>query len=262
MKKILALSILIIVSTASFSQEADQPLYLLFEFMQVDDHNESDYWEVESFWSEIHKQRVADNNILGWDLWQLTPGGVKQGSQFVTTTMFSSLEAMLQGIPNGKFGEYLKQAYPDKTEAEIDAMMEKTVQSRDLTHRVYCKEINTTDGDFEMKVGTIVAMDIMKQVESSYPKMEDEIFKPWHQEMVNKGEKGNWGLIHIILPTGSEAYGTHITYSMYENLGQLATSMENWGGKMDTKTKLAVQEGLKTREWKEVKIGRLVMMVR
>lgn len=262
MKKTFTLLALILISTGIFAQENNQPLYLLFEFMQVDDHNSSDYWEVESFWSEIHKQRVADNNILGWDLWQLTPGGSEQGSQFVTTTLFTSLEAMLQGIPGEKFDEYVKKAYPNKSQKEIDAMKKKTVDSRDMAHQLYCKEINTTRGNFEMKIGTLVTLDVMKQLDNTYPKVENEIFKPWHQEMVDKGEKGNWGLVQIILPTGSNAYASHFTYSIYKNMGQLAASMENWGGEMDLSTELAVQEGLKTREWKEVKIGRLIMMAR
>jgi len=262
MKKLIILTLIVFATSNLMAQEQSQPLYLLFEFMQVDDQNNSDYWEVEAFWSEIHKQRVADNNILGWDLWQLTPGGSKQGSQFVTTTLFTSLEGMLEGISGEKFDEYVKKAYPNKNQKEIDAMMEKTVQSRDMAHQVYCKEINTTKGDFDMKIGTLVTLDIMKQLDDSYPKMENEIFKPWHQEMVDKGEKGNWGLVQIILPTGSEAYATHFTYSMFDDMKQLAASMENWGGDMDLPTQLAVQEGLKTREWKEVKIGRLVMMAR
>lgn len=262
MKKFLALSILILTSTGIFSQETDQTLYLLFEFMHVEDQNNDAYLEVESFWTEIHKQRVADNNIIGWDLWQLTPGGSKQGSQYMTTTLYSSLEGLLTGIPDGKFQEYLNKAYPNKTDDEINAMMAKTVTSRDIAHQVFCREINTTKGDFDMKIGTIVAIDVMKQLDDSYAKAEAEIFKPWHQEMVDKGEKGSWGLIQIILPTGSEAYGTHLTYSMYENMAQLATSMESWGDEMDMVTQLAVQEGLKTRDWKEVKIGKLIMKVR
>lgn len=262
MKKIFTFLALILISIGLFSQENNQSLYLLFEFMQVDDENNSEYWEVEQFWSEIHKQRIADNNIIGWDLWQLTPSGTKQGSQFMTTTLFTSMEAMLQGMPDGKFNEYIENAYPSMSDDELDKMFEKTTHSRDMAHQVYSKEINTIEGEFEMKVGTVMSMDIMKQLDGSYEKMEDELFKPWHQEMVDKGERGNWGLVRILLPTGSEALGSHFTYSMYNDYKQLAESRENWGGEMDLKTELAVQEALKTRDWVGVKIAQLVMMVR
>lgn len=113
-----------------------------------------------------------------------------------------------------------------------------------------------------MQLGTLVILDIMKQVDDSYEKVESEIFKPWHQEMVDKDKKGSWGLLQAILPAGSEAYGSHITFSMYKDASQLAAFMEGSGGDMDLMTELAVKEGLKTRVWKEMKIGKLEMMAR
>ena len=110
----------------------------------------------------------------------------------------------------------------------------------------------------------MITMDVMKQLDDSYEKVESEFFKPWHQEMVDNGKKESWGLARIVLPRGSTAYGTHITYSMFNDVAQLAASFENQGGdgEMDMMTNLAVQKGLKTRDWKEVKIGKLIMMVR
>lgn len=80
--------------------------------------------------------------------------------------------------------------------------------------------------------------------------------------MVNTGKKGSWGLLRVILPAGSETKGTHITYSMYNDVAQLAGFMEAAGGDMNLTMQLAVKEGLKTREWKEMKIAKLEMMVR
>jgi hypothetical protein len=70
------------------------------------------------------------------------------------------------------------------------------------------------------------------------------------------------GITRTILPSGSEAYGTHLTVSMFNDVAQLAASMEDAGGEMDLTTALPVKEGLKTRDDKEVKIGKLEMMVR
>jgi hypothetical protein len=114
-----------------------------------------------------------------------------------------------------------------------------------------------------MKTGTIATIDIMKQLDEGYEKAESEIFKPWHQDMVTKGKKGSWGLLRVILPAGSESYGTHLTVSMYKDAAQLAAFMENTdGGEMDLMTELAVKEGFKTREWKEMKIATLQKTVR
>ena len=263
MKKLITLLLVVFITTRVEAQENPKQLYLLFEFMQVNDEQESDYWEVEEFWSGIHKQRVADKTILSWDMWSLTPGGVEQGSQYMTVTTFASLKDMLQASASWDVGTYVKKAYPDMKEKELNAMFEKTAKSRDIAHQVYLQRTDRTENPFEMKTGTIATIDIMKQLDEGYEKAESEIFKPWHQEMVTKGKKGSWGLLRVILPAGSESYGTHLTVSMYKDAAQLAAFMENTdGGEMDLITELAVKEGFKTREWKEMKIATLQKTVR
>ncbi|WP_163712144.1 hypothetical protein [Mangrovibacterium lignilyticum] len=262
MKRILTLTLIVFLALSLKAQENDAKEYLLFEFMQVPDENGSDYWDVESFWSGIHQQRVADKSIIGWDLWSLVPSGTKQGSQFLTVTIFPSLSAMLNAMNSLDVMGYAKKAYPDKTDEELGAMLTKTVKSRDMAHQVLFVGVDQTKDDFKMKVGTIVTLDIMKKLDDSYEKVESEIFKPWHQQMVEQGKKAHWGLLRTILPAGSQAYATNIAYSFYQNMNQLAEFMEGSGGEMDMRTKLAVSKGLETREWKEMRIGRLEMMVR
>ena len=262
MKTLLTLTLVFYISLGVQAQEKSSQLYLLFEFMQVDSHNSGDYWQVEDFWSGIHKQRVADKSILGWDFWSINPNGTKQGSQYLTVTLFPSLQSMLQAINSFDVMGYAKKAWPKMTEKELIAMFDKTGKARDLANQVLFKQVDKTNDEFTMKVGTMITMDIMKQVDDSYEKVESEIFKPWHQDMVAKGKKGSWQLLRTILPAGSEAYGTHLTVSMYKDAAQLAGFMEGAGGDMDMKTSLAVKEGLKTREWREVKVAMLQMMVR
>ena len=263
MKKLITLALVIFMTIRINAQENPKQLYLLFEFMQVNDEHESDYWQVEEFWSGIHKQRVADKSILGWDMWSLTPSGVKQGSQYMTVTLFASLKDMLQAAASWDVDTYVKKAFPDMKEKELNAMFDKTPKSRDIAHQVYTEQVDKTKDSFEMKIGTIATLDIMKQLDDGYEKAESEIFKPWHQDLVTKGKKGSWEMLRVILPAGNEAYGTHLTVSMYNDAAQLAAFMENAdGGDIDLMTKLAVAEGFKTREWKEVKIATLQKMVR
>lgn len=262
MKRLLTLCVVVIMTLSLKGQNDPPQLYLLFEFMQVSGENGSDYQQVEEFWSGIHKQRVADKSILGWDLWSLTPSGTKQGSQYLTVTLFANLQDMLKSINSLDVYGYAKKAYPNKTDKDLNLMFDKTGKSRDMANQVLFKMVDQTKSDFDMKVGTIATLDIMKQLDDSYEKVESEIFKPWHQQMVDQGKKGNWGVLRAILPAGSEAYATHITFSMYKDEAQLAAFMEDSSGAMDLVTQLAVKEGLKTREDKEVKFAKLIMTVK
>ena len=260
MKKLYSLSVLLSIAIFAFTQEPE-PLYMLQEFMYVEEENRNDYWEIEEFWSKIHKQRIAEGNIRAWIMWELTPSGSEQGAQYMLTTMFRSLRDMLGGIPGDKFPSYVRNAHPEMSQDELDSWFLKTAKSRNLTHQIFTKQINGVGSLEHMKVGTLMKFDVMKQTDSNYPVMEDQIFKPWHQQEVDDGKKLNWGLVEVLLPMGSTAFGSHITYSMYDSLEQLAASMENWGGETDLITEITIQDGLKTREWKEVKVARLVKII-
>ena len=262
MKKLFTLALISLMTISIMAQNNPQKLYLLFEFMQVNDEHGSDYWKVEEFWSGIHKQRIADKQITGWDLWSLTPAGTKQGSQYMTVTVFTSLKDMLQPGGFEDITASAKKAYPKMTEKEINAMLQLTVVSRDIANQVYLEQVDVTKGDFKMKVGTLATLDIMKQLDGDYEKSESEIFKPWHQKWVDAGKVGEWSLLRTILPSGTEAYGTHITVSMFNDVAQLAAFMEAPMDNLDMLTQSAVKAGLATREWKEKKIATLVMMVR
>jgi hypothetical protein len=262
MKKLSTLAIMGLFTMSVMAQTNPTKLYLLFEFMQVNDEHGSDYMKVEDFWSGIHKQRIADKQIIGWDLWSLTPAGTKQGSQFVTVTVFSGLKDMLQ--PGG-FDDLVataKKAYPKMTEKEINDMLNLTTPSRDIANQVYLEQVDKTKGDFKMKIGTMATFDIMKQLDDSYEKSESEIFKPWHQKWVDAGKVGSWQLLRNILPAGSEAYGTHVTVSMFKDAAQLAAYMEAPMDDIDFITQSAVKTGFASREWKEKKIATLIKMVR
>lgn len=262
MKRLLTLVLLVFLAVGLKAQQNENKEYLLFEFMKVQPGNWGDYYSVEEFWSGIHQQRVADKSILGWDMWALVPSGAKQGPNYLTVTIFASLKDMLNAVNSWDVMSYAKKAYPDKTDEELAEMMDKTVQSRELVYQNLLIGVDETKDNFQMKIGMVVTLDFMKQTDDNYEKAESEIFKPWHQQIVDNGGKGHWGLVKAILPVGSQAYFTHIAYSFYTDMNQLSDFMNGTGGEMDMMTQIAVQEGLKTREWKELKIGRLEMMVR
>ena len=65
MKKVLLLIAVVLLGSSTIAQEKT---YLVFEFMRVDNNQENAYQETESFWEKIHKQRVKNGDIIGWDL--------------------------------------------------------------------------------------------------------------------------------------------------------------------------------------------------
>ena len=260
MKKILLLFALILISFSSFSQDK---LYLVFEFMKVDNEQESDYRDTESFWQKIHEQRVKNGDIIGWDLWSLKPGGENQGFQYLTVNLYDDPVKMFEG--SGDFMKAVKDAYPDMSEETLREKLGKTGKTRDLAVRIYMEEIATTNGDFEMAIGTIASIDMMKVTfgnRNAYEKAETEVFQPWHQKQVDAGSKGSWGLLRYMSPIGTETYASHITVNMYKDYSQFFNNRSTGWDELTDKQIKAVQDGIATRDMKYVYMAKLIKKAR
>ena len=261
MKKLLAFAAAAMLLSGSLHAQ-ESKLYLVFEFMKVEDGKTAAYLETEDFWAGIHKQRALAGETLGWDLWALEPSGADQGYQYLTVNLFGSMEAMLKRGAGGALMAHAKRAYPKMTEPELTAKFNATSETRELAVRLFLEQIDTTTGGTEMKEGTIALITSMMAKDPSYEKMESEVFKPWHQKMVDAGAKSSWGMVRVILPAGSDRYASHLVFNMYKDLAQYVAADAYQGPESTLATDLAVQAGLKTRDLKSVKLATLVKMVR
>ena len=243
----------------------EEPLYLVFEFMRVDNEQETAYQETETFWKKIHQQRVKSGEIIGWDLWSLRPGGENQGYQYLTVTLYNDPVKMMSGSP---IMEHARKAYPKLSDVQLTKKFEQTAASRDLAIRLYLEEIAGTSGNEEMKVGTVASIDMMKAKEGmaqDYENAENEIFKPWHQSQVDADQKGSWGLLRIMNPIGTDTYASHITVNMYRNWTQMLGGDSDGSDESDSSSlpgEEEIQKGLETRDMKWVYLAVLQEMVR
>lgn len=263
MKKLLVLFVMtLLLCKESIAQDK---LYLVFEFMKVDNLQESDYWETEGFWEKIHQQRVNNGEITGWDFWSLQPGGEEQGYQYLTVTLYNDPEAMMKGTTLEALLNNAKKAYPEMSEDQISTKLNNSSKTRDLAVRLYLEEISATTDDFDMKVGTLAQIDLMKAKQGqswAYEKAEKEIFKPLHQKMVDAGYKGNWGLLQIMFPFGSDTYASHLTVNMFNDYNQYFKSFDYDGGEPSDSESKAIDDGLMTRDQKWTYMATLEKKVR
>jgi hypothetical protein len=260
MKKFLMLITIILLGNNIFAQEK---LYLIFEFMKVDNEQEQAYMETESFWEKIHEQRTKNGDILGWDLWSLQPGGENQGYQYLTVTLYNDPVKMMSGA--GNFESALKAAYPKMSEEELMKTFNNSAKSRDLAARIYLEQIAATKDKFEMPLGTIAGINLMKVTDlnyENYEKFETEIFQPMAQKEVDAGIRGNWGLMRYMLPTGSDVYATHITTDMYKDYNQVFNGGNIVGPELSEAQIKKIEEGLTTRDMKYKYVATLIKKVR
>lgn len=260
MKKLLMFIAILLLGSSVIAQNK---LYLVFEFMKVDNEQESAYWETESFWEKIQEQRTKNGDILGWDLWSLQPGGEDQGFQYLTVTLYNNPVKMMSGI--GNFEAALKAAYPKMSDEELNTKINNTAKSRDLAVRIYLEQIATTKDNFQMPIGTIAGINFMKVSDvnfENYEKFETGTFQPIAQKEVEAGNRGNWGLMRYLLPVGSDVNATHITTDMYKDYNQLINGGTTVSPALSEAEIKKIQEGSATRELKYKYMATLVKKVR
>ena len=242
---------------------AQEKLFLVFEFMRVDNEQELIYMETENFWKKIHEQRVKNGDIFGWDLWRLQPGGEDQGYQYLTVNLYDDKVKMMSGT--GDVEKALKDAYPDLSEEELYEKFNQTGKSRDLAVRLYLERLAQTENTFEMPLGTVAAIDMMKAEPGKYweyEKAEKEVFKPMHQRSVNNGSKGNWSFFRILVPSGSDNYASHITVNMFKDYNHMYNTDSPPGPELSADEQKAVRDGIDARDMKYTYMATLIRKVR
>ncbi|PWN08173.1 hypothetical protein [Rhodohalobacter mucosus] len=243
-------------------QENRGASYLVLEFMHVDNEQETAYGETESFWRNIHQERVNAGDIIGWDLWWLRPGGENQGAQYLTVTIYDDPVEMMQG---GNFMEHARNAYPDMSDEELMAELDKGASTRDLASRYYMARVGGVGSDYELEIGTVSSMDMMKVEFDNmtsydiYEQTEMDVFMPWHEEAIQNGTKESWGLYRVMSPIGNATGFSHITFNMYNGWEQYFSG--GMGGDSFSDD-LLIERGLQTRTMEWSYLATLIDMVR
>lgn len=245
------------MSWGALSQE---PLYLTFELMKVDEGMGSAYWDTETFWEKLHEQRVKNGEIIGWDLWALSPSGTNQGHQYMTVTLYNDPVKMMNG---GDLNKAREGAYPNMPQDKWDQNMEHTMKSRDLAVRIFLQEISVSGSDFEMPLGTLAQINFMKAKPGqydAYEKMESEVFKKFHQQRISGGGMEMWGLLRNMLGYPTEAYASHITVDMFKDWNQYFNGSANM--ELTPEQQKAMNSITDIRDLKSTVFGTLVKKVR
>lgn len=256
MKKIVMVIALIFFSGNGFAQEK---MYLLFEFMKVGNAQESAYSETENFWQKIHDQRIKNGDIIGWDLWALQPGGVDQGYQYLTVQVFNDPVKMFQG--GGDLFAAAKKAYPTMSDEDFEKKFMESSKNRDLAARFYLEQIDQTKGQFDMPLGTVATINLMKVGLNDYAKYENaesKTFKPDHQKQVDKGYRASWELLRVMVPYGNATYASHIAVDMFKDFNQYFKVPNDIGTTYTSEQQKGFQDALTTRDLKWAYMATLI----
>ncbi len=244
---------------------AQQTRYSVFEFIKVENDQIFDYIEFKDLMEKVYRQALNDKKITGWDFWSLQSGPGNSDFQYIMVTHYNDPVKMMDGLNEDSMIEYTKIAYPHLNELQVRKIFEESLTMRDMPMRLYMKEIESTNDNFQVKPGVLASFDLMKAYEGkfqAYEKAESEIFKPIHQKKIEQGLMGHWSFLRTALPLGSEAKSTHLTVNMYKDYMQFFNSQAYEDMNQTEAERKAVNEGLNSRDQKWVYLATLENVVR
>lgn len=221
-KNLLSLSLLfgLALGCTSLYAQAPGPVYLIVEHMKVMPGQEVQYLEIENAWKGIHEQRIRDGIILSWNLYAVRyPAGAARPYDYVTVTMFNSLDHVETPYPDTLFTQVL-------TPEQMPPFLERTEGTRTLVRGelwvqldgVFPQDPNATPSRYAL-------LDLMKVEpgeEETYLRMERELAKPLHQERMKADKINGWALFGIMLPGGTGVGYNYATANFFDTMSDLA----------------------------------------
>ena len=184
-----ALSILLLAAF-SCSLTAQNPTVLV-TYMKVKPESENDYLELEKAWKKFHVKAIEAGVHNGWQLWKKLYTGTDDPYQYITIQWYDNYEHT--------FGENSPEGWWEGIYSELEqtGLINKTHATRCVAYRDVSHQLITVDNPGNIKYLLVSRNLIPLDRFEEYIKMETEIFKPVHEEMIRKGLMAHWGVWQI-----------------------------------------------------------------
>lgn len=161
---------------------------IILAYMKVTPGHGSDYLEVEQAWKKVHQKAVEVGVHNGWQLWRNVHAVASDPYQYITIQWYDNYEHTFgENAPEG----WMQEVYSETEWAEL---MEKTYASRTYACQEVAHQVTTVDNPEPVKYILVNRMKVKPGMEAEYVKMETEIFKPYHEELIKRGLLAHWGI--------------------------------------------------------------------
>jgi hypothetical protein len=201
----------------------DPTIYIQIDYMKTFPGMEQSYVDMEkNIWKKIHQERIHSGEILAWKLYQVQyPSGTETEYNYVTILVFSSFFNL--DDDNEEFEEIIKRAHPDKSLEELNRV---AMKNRMLIRSDVFRSSNRFPLESDMSAKSLLVdyMKVLPQNLDDYLKLELEVWKPLHKTRYMENNIKGWGLYELQFPGGTTYPYTHLTFTNYENWGQIKDS--------------------------------------
>ncbi len=206
---------------------AQEPLYVVYDYMKVRPENYTEYIQLENVWKKIHTDRIRRGHLYAWAVDEiLSPTGTAQEFNFITLNAYQGREMLA--------GHYEVEMMPENwqelmSEDEAEVVM-RTEELRNIVKTDVFVITDQVMAEGWEGNADIVVTNFFKNgpnvTNEDHAKWEADLWKPIHEARVNDGAAQGWMLLDLVLPLSYAAETPYhsITNDYYTDMKQLIES--------------------------------------
>ena len=183
--------------------------------VDLNEGEEEDYIKLESFYSEIHKEAIAQGLRTGQSVWKRTPKDTDEDSaaEYFIFDIHSSLEQLQAGI---NYEELAQKVYKGKmSRRAIQRMLNSTQPWKERrSYTIQVVDATITAGG-NVKPGDKASINLMNKKTDDFENYETQVWKPVAEKNILSGNLRQWVLAKLISKTDNAYDGwTHFAWNL------------------------------------------------
>ena len=219
---------LVLCASGAYGQQASQSptpaRFVVLDYMKVAPGKAEDYLRLEQeVWKPVHQERVKNKEMVSWQLYAVPyTADTHRDYDYVTANVYDNVAAS-EG--NGVLDAFRRR----HAAKEAASLLTQTGAARQVVRSEVWQLVDQTAprGTANSSAGSSKyrIVDFMRSKPGgNYVTVEQELWKPVHQERVRSGAATGWSLYSLVLPGGTSYpydYATVNALSSLSGLGEL-----------------------------------------
>jgi len=213
MKKLILSITMLFVVMLSFAQSTEKPTYYYVNYYQTDRGKADEYINlIKTYASKIWKEKVKAGDVTSYSLYSVGASTEDGGYNLVSIQSASSIN----DFSKTSTSDFMKRAFPGMDSATLTALASKYTSLRVPVKTEIYKHIASIHNP-DQKYVEINFMKTLPGKEEEYVRQEKEVYKPIHQEFINRGNRTAWYFNQLIAPLAEGSKYNYVTSNYFND---------------------------------------------
>lgn len=222
--RIFALSICLMFCLKIAAIAQDKPVYVMINYIKTDRGKGGEYVDlIKNYGSKMFQSRVNSGELISWTLYSVGMSTDDEDDyDYVGVAASNSVKNLME--PSSSPMESMKKLMPGATDQMITDVLDTYGKVRVIKNGVILQTMDNIPSTGTRKTVEINYMKVPTGKEAEYLKLEQEIYKPLHQERIKNGEITGWGVHAVVYPWSDSRPYNYITSNAFSDWDKMMSS--------------------------------------